>query len=229
MAMTELPHATRADDAAGDRSVRRYVLQGGVHGRSPQHPVVATGRPWPPSIPLHRAIIAVDIVGSTKRANPGKARLRQLMYSLLNETLRTSGIAERHRDRLVDRGDGALILIHPSDQVPKTLLLQAFIPTLHQLLADHNVHHTEHAFQLRVAVHAGEVHYDEWGPFGEAVDITCRLLDAPEFKRKMTKSVAPIALVVSDGIYSSIIKHGYDGIDPRYDPIVRLEISGAAY
>jgi hypothetical protein len=101
---------------------------------------------------------------------------------------------------------------------------------LHRLLTDHNADHAEYAFQLRVAVHAGEVHYDEWGQYGEALDITCLLLDAPEFRRALTNNSAPLMLVVSDDIYRTIVRHRYDEIDDRtYRPIVQIEVDGVAY
>jgi len=119
------------------------------------------------------------------------------------------------------------VLIRPVDQVPKTLLLNTFIPTLSELLAAHNADEPGSAFRLRAAVHAGEVQFDTRGPFGEAVDITCRLLDAPEFKARLRQTMAPLALVVSEYIYRSVIWHGYDGIDDRaFEPLVHLEVGG---
>lgn len=180
-----------------------------------------------PVLPLYRAIVAVDIEGSTTRNNTAKARLRHVMYDVLEEALQVSGIAEPHHDPLVDRGDGILVLIHPVDQVPKTLLLNKFIPTLSELLADHGDHRPDHKFRLRAAMHAGGVHFDTRGPFGEAIDITCRLLDAPAVKTKLSQTDAPLVLVVSDDIYQNVIKHGYDGIDDRaFEQLVHVEING---
>lgn len=181
----------------------------------------------PPVLPLHRAIVAVDIEGSTTRTNPAKARLRHEMYDLLERSLRASGIAKRHLDPMVDRGDGVLMLIHPVDQVPKTVLLGTFIPVLSELLAEHNAKRPDHGFRMRSALHAGEVHYDRWAPFGEAIDITCRLLDATELKSKLERTDAPLVLVVSDDIYRSVIRHGYDGIDGgAFEPLVRANVGG---
>lgn len=148
------------------------------------------------------------------------------MYELLETALESSGIGERHRDPLIDRGDGALVLIRPVDEVPKTLLLTTFVPALGQLLAGHESR-PDHRMRLRVAVHAGEIHYDERGPFGEAIDVTCRLLDAPELKIKLSTTPAALVLVVSDDIYRSLIRHRYDGIDDRaFEPLIHLEIAG---
>jgi hypothetical protein len=169
----------------------------------------------------------VDIESSTTRTNVTRGRLREAMYHLLEKALRESGIAEQHHDPLIDRGDGALVLLHPVDQVPKTLLLNVLIPALNVLLADHNENRPEHQFRLRAGVHSGEVHYDSHGPFGEAIDVTCRLVDAPEVKAKLAKTTAPMVMAVSDDIYRSVIRHGYDGIDARaFEPLVRLTIGG---
>src|SRR5437588_10909670 len=127
-----------------------------------------------------------------------------MMYWTLTEALRASGITERYRDPLVDRGDGVMILIRPSDQLPMTLLLSTFIPVLRQLIQS-----TGQAFRLRIALHAGQVHHDQWGQYGESLDIVCRLLDAPALKDVLANTVAPLALVVSDDTYQSIIRHGY--------------------
>jgi hypothetical protein len=177
--------------------------------------------------PLHRAMVAVDIEGSTMRTNPARGQLRQVMYDLLEDAFVASGILEEHRHPLIDRGDGVLVLIRPVDQVPKTLLLNTFIPVLNELLARYNVREPDSCFRLRASVNAGEVHYDQRGPFGEAVDVTCRLLDAPELKARLRQTLAPLVLVVSEYIYRSVIWHGYDGIDGRaFAPLVHLEIGG---
>lgn len=172
----------------------------------------------------------MDIERSTIRNNPEKARLRRTLYALVDDALRTSGITQHHHDPLVDRGDGLLILFRPCDDLPKTLLLSTFVPTLGRLLADHNGHHPDHRFRVRTAMHAGEVHYDRRGPFGEAVDVTCRLVDAPELKCALGGSAAALALVVSNDIHRSVVRHGYDGIDPgAFTALIRTEIAGTGY
>jgi class 3 adenylate cyclase len=180
--------------------------------------------------PMHRTIVAVDIVASTARTNPARAQMRQAMYSLLDEALTRSGIVERHRDRMVDRGDGALVLVHPVDQLPKTLLISTFVPTLSKLIYEHNEGTGASPLQLRAALHAGEIHYDSRGPFGEALDIACRLVDAPEFRNLTRHILAPLWLVVSDHFFQSVVKHGYSGIDDNsYLPIIRTDVGGCEH
>jgi class 3 adenylate cyclase len=167
----------------------------------------------PADIPRHRAIVAVDIEGSTTRTNSVRSQLRSVLFELLDEALAAGGIGKKHRDPFVDRGDGALCLIRPFDQLPKTLLLTTFVPALTDLLEKHARTLPGLAFRLRVAVHAGEVHRDSRGPYGEDVDIACRLVDAPELKRRLRETTAPLALAVSQEIHRAVVRHGYPGID----------------
>jgi hypothetical protein len=181
----------------------------------------------PVLLPLHRTIVVMDIEGSTTRTNSAKAWMRQAMYSLLEQALELTGIAEWHRDRMVDRGDGVLLPIQPVDDVPKTVLITTFIPALTELVAGHNMRRPEHRFRLRTAVHAGEIHYDSRGPFGEAIDVACRLVDAQELKDRLRQTDAPLVLAVSDDMYRSVIRHGYDGIDVRaFEPSVWFTVGG---
>ena len=173
-----------------------------------------------PELPCHRAIVAVDVEGSTGRTNPEKVQMRRLMYELVEQALDEAGISEHCRDPLIDRGDGILALIHPVDHAPKTLLLTVVVPTLSRLLAEHGL------FRLRAVVHAGEVHFDDRGCFGEAVDVACRLLDAEPAKEKLRQVAAPLVLVVSDEIHRNVVRHGYDGIDVQaYEPLVQIDFA----
>ncbi|WP_410671880.1 hypothetical protein [Amycolatopsis sp. cmx-4-68] len=164
-------------------------------------------------IPRHRAIVAVDIEGSTTRTNSVRALLRDVLFQLLDEAFIAGGVGRKHREPFVDRGDGALCLVRPFDQVPKTLLLATVVPALADLLDKHARNAPELAFRLRVAVHAGEVHRDSRGPYGEDVDIACRLVDAPELKRRLRETAEPLALAVSQEIHRAVVRHGYPGID----------------
>ena len=182
-----------------------------------------------PSPPHHRTIFAVDIEGSTTRNNSAKAGLRAAMYEMVEQSLRSNGITEHHCDPLVDRGDGILALVHPVDEVPKTLLLSHVVPTLSELLAEHEEEHGTH-LRLRAVLHAGEVHNDGRGNYGEALDIAFRLLDAPEVKQALRMSTAPLLLVVSDLIFATIVRQGYEGIDERaFSPVTDVLVGGAYY
>jgi hypothetical protein len=185
--------------------------------------------------PCYRAIVAVDIERSTTRPNPIKGELRNKTYELFEAALRKTGIDSCHHDQFIDRGDGILALIYPVDQAPKTLLLNSAVPVLSRLLSDYNASLPQHSQQqrqlrLRVVMHAGEIHYDTNGCFGEALDVAFRLLDADRVKRTLRETTEPLVLVVSEDIYSSVVRHGYDGIDhDNFHQLVRVQVAGRRY
>ena len=186
-------------------------------------------------LPHYRAILALDIERSTSRSNPVKAELRNKTYELFEAALRKAGISTRHRDRFIDRGDGILALLHPVDQVPKALVLNRVIPLLSRLLAGYNESlprfgQLERQLRMRVVMHAGEVHYDANGCFGEALDVAFRLLDAVRVKRALRDTADSLILVISGDIYNSVVRHGYDGIDQQaFHPLVRAHVAGKRF
>lgn len=186
-------------------------------------------------LPQHRAIVALDIEQSTCRPDPVKAELRSTIYRLFDEALCSAGIHKRHRDRFTDRGDGLLALIHPVNQAPKPVLLNRVVPALTRLLTDYNADipptaHPQRLLRVRCVVHAGEVHYDRNGCFGEALDISFRLLDAHGVKKALRAVASPLILVISGDIYRTVVRHGYDGIDQdTFRPLVRARVAGNCY
>ncbi len=188
-------------------------------------------RRWAATLPVHRSIFAVDIENSTRRTNPVKEELRRHVYRLVVEALGAAGIDDRYYDPFTDRGDGVLVLVHPADEFPKPLLLSRLMPALASLLTAHNsgISPAEQPriLRLRAVIHAGEVHNDGKGFFGEDLDVAFRLLDAPRFKAHLRTGSAPLALVASDDIYRSVIRHGYDGIDrTEFLPLVTVNVAG---
>ena len=185
-------------------------------------------------LPHHRTIIALDIEQSTTRTDPVKAELRNKIYELFDEALRLAEIHPAHRDPFIDRGDGVLALIHPVEQAPKAILLNHAIPALSRLLIDYNaslnVSQSQRQLRVRVVMHAGEVHYDANGCFGEALDIAFRLLDAARVKKALQITSDPLTLVVSGDIYRSVVRHGYGGIDRNaFHQVVCVKIAGYRY
>lgn len=185
------------------------------------------------SMPVHRSILAIDIESfSPPRTASIRIELRLQLYRLVQEALDYTGADSSCCDPFEDRGDGMLVLIHPTDAVPKTLLLSRFIPELTRLLVDYNLtlppdEWPRRGLRLRAAVHAGEIHFDDNGYFGEALDLTCRLLDAPGLKKLHASVASPLVLVVSDDIYYGVVKHGYDGLrEDTYRFEVRVSMAG---
>jgi hypothetical protein len=123
----------------------------------------------------------------------------------------------------------------PVDRASKPIVLLRAIPALGQLLASHNASlastgRLPEQFRVRVVVHAGEIHYDSNGCFGEALDIAFRLLDAPGVKKALRSAPDPLTLVISDEIYRTIVRHGYAGIDfHAFHPLINVHIAGHCY
>jgi class 3 adenylate cyclase len=197
--------------------------------RGPTEPLPATG------LPRYRAIVALDIERSTSRPDRVKAELRNKTYELFDAALCSAGIHKRYRDRYIDRGDGLLALIRPVEQAPKALLLNHAIPALNRFLTDYNASlprsiRPQRQLRVRVVAHAGDVHYDANGCFGEALDVAFRLLDAIPVKKALLETADPLILVISEVIYNSVVRHGYDGIDQHaFHPLVRVQIAGKRY
>jgi hypothetical protein len=180
--------------------------------------------------PRQRTVLAWDVEASTTRTNMARAALRRDMYEVLEAALRECDITEDLRDAYYDRGDGGVTLLRPVDRLPRPLLLHTFIPILNDLLDEHAAAYPDRAFRLRVAIHSGEVLFDENGIFGEDVDITFRLINAPELKHRLRQTPAPLVLAVSDDFHRSVVRHGYAGIDGRsFEPIIDLDIGGRPY
>jgi len=175
--------------------------------------------------PVHRSIMAVDLEGSTQRTDLVKGELRRVMYELLARSLEAVGITGNRLERLIDRGDGVLVLIRPHDDVPKTVILGRLIPLLAALLTEYNARANQSALRmrLRVVVHAGEVREDGRGFYGEAIDVAIRLLDSRPVKRALKQTAAPLVLVVSHEIYSGIVCHGQLAAE-TYLPLVRVSV-----
>jgi hypothetical protein len=165
---------------------------------------------------MHRTILALDVEGSTAGTNATRYEIRTRMYEIVAEAMQQAGIVV---EDILDRGDGVIVLLR---EVPKPLVLNTVMPSVAELLVGQR-------FRLRVAVHAGEVEGDPHGYFGEAVDLTCRLLDAPRAKRALRQSALTFVLVVSDEFYRSVVCQGYDGIDPSTFAPLRVRLGNRSH
>jgi HD domain len=176
----------------------------------------------PPGAARRRAIVGLDIEQSTSRPDPVKAEFRIMLHELFEAALRSADIGP-DLDPFMDRGDGLLALMDPAEQVP---LLSRAVPAFGWLLAGYNASlPPQRRLRVRVVVHAGEVRDDDNGCFGEALDIACRLLDAPAAKLALKAAPGPLLLVVSDDIYTSVTGHGRAGRD-TFRRLFTVQVAG---
>jgi hypothetical protein len=137
---------------------------------------------------VHRTIVVVDVegFGNRSRTNRNQVAVREGLYGAMRKAFDRSGI--RWADcRHEDLGDGVLILVPP--EVPKGLFVELLPSALGAALRAHNdTHPGQERIRLRMALHAGEVHYDEHGVTGASVTLAFRLMDAGELKAALAGS-----------------------------------------
>ncbi|MEU5265405.1 hypothetical protein [Amycolatopsis sp. NPDC021455] len=177
---------------------------------------------WRGSVELdtaHCTIVVVDVegFGSRGRTNPNRLRVRHGMYRALERAFAAAGIPWcgcRHSDL----GDGVLVLA--SAEIAKTLFADLLLGALADELAGHNgVHPPQERFRLRLALHAGEVSYDEYGVTGSSILHAQHLVDSPQLKRELANASAVLAVIASDWFFDEVIRHSeYSGAG-AYRPV----------
>lgn len=169
---------------------------------------------------LHRDLLAVDIAGFGDRARDNMIQLhmRDALYRILRQAFDDAGIGW-HSCSHEDQGDGVLVVVSP--HVPTSALIDPLADLIRAGVRCHNrLSSPAAAIQLRMAIHAGQVHQDPNGLAGEAVVHLCRLLDAGQLRTALAASGAELALIVSAYVHDTVIRHGPGLIDPaEYHPI----------
>lgn len=177
-------------------------------------PGLVTGRS------LHCSIVAFDIVGFGDRRRDDDIQLyvRDALYRVLEKAFDAVGVPWRacHRE---DRGDGVLVVVPALASIEP--LISPLADRVRAGLRRHNKVSSEAAqIRLRMALHAGHVHFDEYGVAGQTLVHAFRLLEAPAFKAAFAATSCELGFVVSDRLYDDVIRHGPGLIDPGlYDAI----------
>ena len=156
---------------------------------------------------VHRTIVAVDVegFGNRHRTNPNQVAVRDGLYRALREAFEQAGIPWADRDH-EDRGDGMFILVGPD--VPKSLFAESLPSALVAALCRHNAAHPDsERIRLRMALHAGEVNYDEHGATAAAINLTFRLLEAGPVKEALAGSSGVLAVIASSWFFEEVVRH----------------------
>jgi len=162
---------------------------------------------------VHRAILCADVerFGDRSRTRLHQIAVRNGLYAALRTAFARSGVSWEdcyHEDR----GDGVLILVPPD--VPKNVLSASIPRELAVALAGHNQANDRQArIRLRLAVHAGEIHLDDHGVVGTAINVAFRLIDAQALRRALVDSGGTLAVIASQWFFEEVIRH-----DPASDP-----------
>ncbi|MEU8632903.1 hypothetical protein AB0C38_12095 [Amycolatopsis sp. NPDC048633] len=182
----------------------------GAFGVAPFLEAQADEVDWQGSLGLntaHCTIVVVDVEGFGRRSrtNPNKVRIRRGMYRALERAFVTAEI-QWAGCRHVDLGDGVLVLA-PA-QISKTLFVDLLLEALTDELVAHNIAHLPpERIRLRLALHAGEVSYDDHGVTGSSILHAQQLLDAPELKQALAETKAVLAVIASDWVFDEVIRH----------------------
>lgn len=159
------------------------------------------------SLPVHRTIVAVDVesFGDQRRTNRNQVAVRDGLYEAVQEAFDQAGIPwiDQYHE---DRGDGMFILV--GSEVPKSLFVESLPSNLASALRRHNDSHPDpEQIRLRMALHAGEVNYDEHGVTAAAINLAFRLLESGALKRLLAGSPDALAVITSSWFYEEVVRH----------------------
>jgi hypothetical protein len=156
---------------------------------------------------VHRTIVVVDIegFGDRRRSNQNQVAARSGLYKAMQDAFYQAGIPWTD-DGHEDRGDGIFALV-PAD-VPKSVFVESLPAALVSALRAHNDSHPpEERIRLRMALHAGEVNYDEHGVTATSITSAFRLLEAQELKVALAGSAGVLAIIASSWFYEEVVRH----------------------
>lgn len=162
----------------------------------------------------YRAILATDITGSAGRGDSALHSIRDGLFTALRQAIEHSGI-NWEECSWRDTGDGAW-LIMPT-RVQKAQLIHPLGYELAVLLRAYNLRAAPSTqVRVRMALHAGDIHFDPQGTAtGTALEVTARLLDSPAAREALAGDggTAPLAIIVSPHFYDETVPHGYPGVE----------------
>jgi hypothetical protein len=170
------------------------------------------------SAAVHRTIVVVDIegFGDRHRTDQNQLVIREGLYLVVREAFRDAGISwvDQYYE---DRGDGIFVLVSP--EVPKSVLVELLPYTLLNALRTHNnAHQDAEKIRLRMAIHAGEINYDEHGVTSSSIIFAFRLIAADSLRKELAQSLSPLAVITSAHFYEEVVRHSIALAD-SYRPI----------
>jgi tetratricopeptide (TPR) repeat protein len=172
-----------------------------------------------PGLAVHRSIVVVDIegFGDRCRTNTHRVAVRAGLYQVLRQAFDEAGVSWTDCGH-EDRGDGVFILA-PAE-MPKARFVNALPGALVKALREHNATHShEVRIRLRMALHAGEVTYDQHGVTAAAVNLAFRLLDAAPLKTALAESPGVLAVITSGWFFDEVVRHTPACAATTYRPI----------
>jgi class 3 adenylate cyclase len=168
---------------------------------------------------VHRTILVVDVerFGDRCRTNAHQLSVRAGLYRAFQQAIAVTGVSWIACDH-EDRGDGVLLLV-PA-QVPKAPFVDVLPHALVEELSKHNsTHPAEEQIRLRMALHAGEVVYDEHGVTATSINLAFRLVDTKPVKDALSVSPGVLAVITSAWFYDEVVRHSYHTDPSTFRPV----------
>jgi class 3 adenylate cyclase len=172
---------------------------------------------------VHRTIFAVDVegYGDRTRTTPHRLALRDGLYRALCRAFDDAGVPWA-ACRNEDCGDGVFVLAPPD--IPKGLFVEFLPNALAVAVHRHNLtHHPGARIRLRMALHAGEIAYDDHGVTAPSINHAFRLLDAAPLKEALKASPGVLGLITSAWFFEEVVRHS-EGLDPTTFRPVRVAV-----
>ncbi|MFD8494939.1 ATP-binding protein [Amycolatopsis sp. NPDC059657] len=155
----------------------------------------------------HHLIVVADVegFGDPRRTGPHQRAVRDGLYTVMAAAFGAAGLEweDCYRE---DRGDAVFALL-PAE-MDKAVFVEAVLPALVARLRVYNDTHPEaQQIRLRIALHAGEVSYDEHGVTSSSLILAFRLCDAPPLKAALAGSPGVLAVITSNWLFDDVIRH----------------------
>ncbi|MET7708922.1 toll/interleukin-1 receptor domain-containing protein [Micromonospora sp. NPDC005413] len=190
----------------------------------------SAGGPTPPAPPTpapvegegHYTVVAVRIGGFADRPDKEQGALRATMYEQLHLAAGYAGLPWTDFS-VQDYIDGVHLLV-PGSTPPAAVLVE-FLGALEKRLADLPAM-GRHEVRLRVAIHLGLASRDSRGWAGAALALADRLVAAPALTRLLEDPYTRLALIVSESVYTTVVKPGHRRIDQRVYRAVEIRSAG---
>ncbi|QUQ67022.1 tetratricopeptide repeat protein [Kutzneria sp. CA-103260] len=180
---------------------------------------------------VHRTILVVDVegFGHPQRTNNDQVVVRGGVYRALRMAFDAAGIPWDSCE-IEDRGDGVFVLA--GAEVPKAAFVDSLPKALATALHRHNnTHLAPERIRLRMALHAGEIAYDDFGVTAKSINLAFRLLDAPPLKAALAGSPGVLALIVSSWFFHEVVRNSRieDAITYRHADVTVKETAVRAW
>lgn len=213
-----------------DRAVRRRIEEAIKRLAALARPVqMVTANGRRPAV--HRTVLVVDVehFGDRRRTNTNQVAIRRGLYRSLHSAFEAAAIPWHYCDK-EDRGDGVFVLA--ACDVPKAAFVEALPMALVDALQRHNRTHPEtERIRLRMALHAGEISYDDYGVTAASINLAFRLLDASALKTALAASPGVLALIVSSWFFEEVVWQNsvVEAATYRHTIVVAKETTASAW